>query len=166
MLTKSLLGLSLAACIASPTWADTTRWGRWSTIRFPARVGEMLSTGFYARTPSGSDVYIRQDQRVFRDGQLVNPVFLRTGDNVQVVVPAGKGQIRFRDDGVAVLSTPQGLAQVPEENLRLAPTPAPTSTHPRRLTRMTITTAPISPMLTITTTRRAASAGKMPQSRC
>lgn len=120
MLTKSILGLSLAACFTLPTWADTTQWGRWSTIRFPARVREMLATGFYARTPSGSDVYIRQDQRVFRDGQLVNPAFLGLGDNIQVVVPAGQGQIRYRDDDVAMLSTPQGLAQVPEENLQLA----------------------------------------------
>jgi len=120
MLTKSLLGLTLAACFTLPTWAETTQWGRWSTIRFPAQVGEMLPTGFYARTPSGSDLYIRQDQRVLRDGQVVNPAFLRPGDNVQVVVPAGQGQIRFRDDDVAVLSTSQGVAQVPEENLQLA----------------------------------------------
>lgn len=120
MLKQSLLCLGLAACLTLPTWAETTEWGRWSTIRFPGRVSELQPYGFYVDTPSHLHIYVRQDQRVLRNGQLINPAFLETGNNVQIVVPPGAGQIRLRDDNIAVLSTPDGLAQVPEDNLELA----------------------------------------------
>ena len=120
MLKKSLYCLGLAACVTLPSWADTSEWGRWSKFRFGGHVRQILATGFYVQTPSGAEVYVRQDQKVLRNGQVINPTFLKPNESVQVIVPPGRGQIRHRDDAVAVLPTADGPTQVPENNLQIA----------------------------------------------
>ncbi|MBN9414171.1 MAG: hypothetical protein J0I12_01975 [Candidatus Eremiobacteraeota bacterium] len=119
MLRNSLLCLGLFA-LAGPSWADSSEWARWSKFRFGGNVRQIIATGFYVHTPSGADVYVRQDEKVLRNGQMVNPTFLRPNDNVQVLVAPGRGQIRHREDNVAILPTPYGVVQVPENNLQLA----------------------------------------------